>query len=367
MTTAAPRKPRTPRVRKPKAETPAPAPKPEVVAPPAEAPVKPKRVRKPVAPKPEAPVTPDPDPLTLVVKPEQMEVVAPSLPIAAAPTDLSEDKAREDFARLERIVDQGLRAYIEVGTALGEIRARGLFKLDGFLTFEDYAEAKWDLSSRQRAHQIIEGAAVANALNAYWQGAPPVALPAVESHARGLVKLLPKPDVLADAWVKVVETAPLKHGTPHITGHHVEAVLRDVMGLTPNPGTGPGEAAPTPPSAPAPEKPQPPTETRPVDLEPAGVIAPPVGQAPDEDTLDHTPTLTPAEEVEVLTAGEKVVLTPQLALEKVIEGLKLGRYSHADPLIERLVLEVNAGAGAWLDSETDAVEWDDADTGEDEG
>lgn len=359
--------PRKPRVRKPKVVAPvAPAlndttgitNSTDLINPPA----KPKRVRKPKVMAPVTPAVPEVvepigEPVLVLNSPTPAAEPEVTALVPASPVDLSEDKEKEDFARLEEIVRKGLRIFWDVGNALKEISDRKLFRHDGFLSFEDYISVRWNLDSRQRGHQLIEASDVVNALSAYYEANPgehPF-LPLVESHARGMSKLLGRPEKLAEAWDKIVATAPIKHGAPHITGAHVEAVVREVMGITPNPGTGPGEQNPTPRTLPAPPVVPPPTVTLPADTEPPAAIAPPLGQQPDP--IEGVPTEIPVAEIEVLTQGEKVVLTPLVALEKVITALKLGQFSHKDPLIVTLLDEVGAGIGAWFDSETDAVEW----------
>jgi hypothetical protein len=44
---------------------------------------------------------------------------------------------------LERVIEQGLATFREVGTALAEIRDRRLFLDRGYSDFENYCKARW--------------------------------------------------------------------------------------------------------------------------------------------------------------------------------------------------------------------------------
>src|SRR4051794_22622304 len=66
---------------------------------------------------------------------------------------------REDRARLEAVVDRGLAAFLEVGTALTEIRDRRLYR-DTHDTFENYCREHWRIGA-SRARQLISAAEAA--------------------------------------------------------------------------------------------------------------------------------------------------------------------------------------------------------------
>jgi hypothetical protein len=65
--------------------------------------------------------------------------------LRTAPFPVDESKR---LIELEHIIEAGLQAFIEVGTALAEIRDSHLYK-SNFLTFEDYCIGKWAF---KRAH-----------------------------------------------------------------------------------------------------------------------------------------------------------------------------------------------------------------------
>lgn len=51
-----------------------------------------------------------------------------------------------ELERLEGIIRRNLQSFYEVGSALREIRDKGLYRdVLGFDTFEAYCKAKWDM------------------------------------------------------------------------------------------------------------------------------------------------------------------------------------------------------------------------------
>mgnify|MGYP001611414448 FL=1 len=64
---------------------------------------------------------------------------------------------------LEAVVERGLSTFVEVGTALAEIRDSRLY-LATCGTFEDYLSERWGMS-RPRGYQMIEAAKVALAMS----------------------------------------------------------------------------------------------------------------------------------------------------------------------------------------------------------
>jgi hypothetical protein len=67
-----------------------------------------------------------------------------------------------DFARHESTIEHGLNNFVEVGTALLDIKNRRLYR-QTHSTFKDYVEEKWNMSVR-RAYQLAECAATLKAL-----------------------------------------------------------------------------------------------------------------------------------------------------------------------------------------------------------
>lgn len=96
----------------------------------------------------------------------------------------------------ERTIDRGLKTFVEVGTALAEIRDGRLYR-SGYATFEEYLDQRWQLT-RRRAYQLIEAAA--GVQNFAHEGIP---VPAKESQARELARV-PESDRPA-VWQQVLD------------------------------------------------------------------------------------------------------------------------------------------------------------------
>lgn len=113
---------------------------------------------------------------------------------------------------LEQTIERGLQTFVDVGTALLEIRDSRLYR-QTFGTFEDYCRERWGMS-RVHAFRMIEAASVANNLL-------PIGniLPATESQARPLTGL--PVDLQREAWQRAVDTAP----NGKITAAHVASVV----------------------------------------------------------------------------------------------------------------------------------------------
>lgn len=115
---------------------------------------------------------------------------------------------------LETVIEHGLKTFIDVGTALLEIRDSRLYRKE-YTTFEEYCRGKWGWE-RRHAYRLIDAAkAVENVSN--WTQIQP----ATESQARPLTSL--PPEVQADVWQRAVETAP----EGKITAAHVQSVVDD--------------------------------------------------------------------------------------------------------------------------------------------
>jgi len=105
---------------------------------------------------------------------------------------------RRTLAELEAVVDRGIKAWLEVGIALSEIRMDRLYR-DGFETFEAYCQARFGFS-RVRAHQLIEGAYVHKLLTSV-----NTVLPTHEKQIRPLHRLAD--DDKQEVWRKAVSDA----------------------------------------------------------------------------------------------------------------------------------------------------------------
>lgn len=115
---------------------------------------------------------------------------------------------------LERTIERGLQTFVEVGTALMEIRDSRLYR-DSHTTFEDYCRERWGFS-RSRAHRLIEAAEVTSDLLPTGN-----ILPTSERQVRPLASL-PAED-RATVWQAAVETAP----NGKVTAAHVERTVNE--------------------------------------------------------------------------------------------------------------------------------------------
>ncbi len=75
---------------------------------------------------------------------------------------LNRDESKR-LGELERVIERGLKSFMEVGTALMEIRDSRLYR-SSHGTFNEYCHERWDIS-RERAHQLISSVDVVNSLS----------------------------------------------------------------------------------------------------------------------------------------------------------------------------------------------------------
>jgi hypothetical protein len=86
------------------------------------------------------------------------------------------------LAELEAVVERGLQTFVEVRTALMEIRNSRLYRAT-HPRFEDYLDERWGMS-RSRGYRLMDAARVAELVS------PIGDIPANEAQARELVPLL---------------------------------------------------------------------------------------------------------------------------------------------------------------------------------
>jgi hypothetical protein len=113
----------------------------------------------------------------------------------------------------ERIVEKGMKAFVEMGEALRAIRDGRLYRAE-HATFEEYLKGRWGLA-RATAYQLIGASEVVENVRNCGHDT----LPANESQARPLTKL--PPEEQADAWQEAVEVS---EGKP--TARHVEEAVQ---------------------------------------------------------------------------------------------------------------------------------------------
>jgi len=122
---------------------------------------------------------------------------------------------------LEKIIEAGRQTFIEVGTALAEIRDSRLYKAD-FSTFDDYCIHKWGFK-RAHAHRLIKAASVAIELS-------PVGDVPSERAARELVKV---PKEKRETVIKAVITTAKSADRP-ITAKDIQFAASPATESEPN-------------------------------------------------------------------------------------------------------------------------------------
>jgi hypothetical protein len=119
----------------------------------------------------------------------------------------------ERLADLEVTIAQGLTTFVEVGSALSEIREARLYR-ESHGTFEDYCRDRWQMS-RPRAYELIHASSVVAGLSAIAD----MPLPTNEAQTRPLAAL--PPEQQREVWKEAVETAP----AGKVTAAHVAATV----------------------------------------------------------------------------------------------------------------------------------------------
>lgn len=160
--------------------------------------------------------------------------VKPDAIIEGSQTGLLNASEQSDLDRHERVIEAGLNTYIEVGTALLDIRQRRLYRQQ-HKTFEAYCQKRWGMSRSYASRQITAAEIVTNllpignkiALDGY-------SLPVNEAQARALATV--PADQQAEVWREAVDTA----SSGKVTAKHVRSVASKRAVVVP-------EAQPDPP------------------------------------------------------------------------------------------------------------------------
>jgi hypothetical protein len=132
--------------------------------------------------------------------------------VDSVPTVLEEPQTLQHY---ENMIEAGMKAFVKAGRALQRIRDLRLYR-DTSATFEAYCRQRWNLS-RPRAYQLIAAADVVENLRQSVR-----ILPTNEAQARELASLTP--ELQAEVWGEVVETAPERK----ITATHVKRTVARV-------------------------------------------------------------------------------------------------------------------------------------------
>lgn len=135
--------------------------------------------------------------------------------MSAVPVAL-ESVEHERLARLEAVIARGMDTFMEVGTALGEIRDARFYRFT-HPTFEDYVRERWGMS-RARAYQLMDGATVARIVSTVVD----TPAPASEAVAREMAPMLREAaGSIPDVWQESVRRSG--EGTP------TAAIVREVV------------------------------------------------------------------------------------------------------------------------------------------
>jgi hypothetical protein len=149
---------------------------------------------------------------------------APRLTVLAGGAD-EVDPEVASLDELECVIEQGLAAFVEVGSALAAVRDRGLFSERGFESFEAYCDVVWGLSKRH-ANRLVQAAEIAGVLG-------PIGSQALtnERQARALAPLRDDPAAMAEVLDEVgdrptasaIEAAVLRRIEPELEPDPVDA------------------------------------------------------------------------------------------------------------------------------------------------
>jgi hypothetical protein len=127
--------------------------------------------------------------------------------------NLAEENA-ERRGLLEDIIDRGLQTFLEVGSALKEIKEQKLWSPE-YASFEDYCEGRWNWTMRY-ANNVVRAARTATILG------PP--FPANEAISREMAKLVEDdPEQGQQAW------ATFTTENPNPTAKETRAFLRNYL------------------------------------------------------------------------------------------------------------------------------------------
>lgn len=121
-----------------------------------------------------------------------------------------------DLREHEKVIEQGLASFIDVGMALIAIKANKKYRHAGYATFEDYCEQRWGMS-KTHANRLAVAAVTAESLMTPIGVIPQ---PQSEWQVRPLT-LLPNDDDKRAAWAEAVEEADGEQPTAKQVEHAV--------------------------------------------------------------------------------------------------------------------------------------------------
>jgi hypothetical protein len=124
------------------------------------------------------------------------------------------------LTELEDVIGRGMQTFVEVGTALAEVRDSRLYRQVA-ATFEEYCREQWGLS-KPYATQLITAADVTVAIATERPDLPP---PSREAQARELAKV--EPERRAEVWTAAVESTGGKPTASAVKAAATEALGRE--------------------------------------------------------------------------------------------------------------------------------------------
>ena len=108
-----------------------------------------------------------------------------------------------DLFKHEKVIEQGLASFIDVGCSLIAIKADRKYRHAGYATFEDYCRQRWNIGSSRRA-QLMSAASIATELiESSTIGDTPT--PQRETQVRPLASV--PTEERAEVWAEAVEVA----------------------------------------------------------------------------------------------------------------------------------------------------------------
>lgn len=145
-----------------------------------------------------------------------MSTLPISTDVSPVPTGKLSSAEFQRLVELEGVVERGMRTFVEVGTALLEIKDRHLYR-EKFATFEVYCHQRWGFGAH-RAYQLIDASVVVQEMSTRVDN-PPTS----ERQVRPLVNLDPEERV--DAWTRAQENA----GDSQPTARQVQDAVEEVV------------------------------------------------------------------------------------------------------------------------------------------
>lgn len=123
-------------------------------------------------------------------------------------------------------VSNGMKTFVEVGTALGIMREERLYR-ETHASFEAFCKEHWDCSKTQ-ANRMISASQVAEITKVTPNGCQLPPILTSERQARPLTKLLEQGgEEVAECWKDILDTAPKNEsGQPVVTAKFVEETVK---------------------------------------------------------------------------------------------------------------------------------------------